>query len=353
MRWGEVEVRYPAPVGVGGHVRVISPSWPILFHAPQRADRAEEVLRRLGLRVSYGAHVREITDDGVSAGTAQQRAADFMDAFTDPSVDIVFSAYGGETAHELLPHLDARLLRDADKAFVGNSDNVWLHQYLLQEAGLTSYYGCTYAGEMGEFGGPFPEALDGLRRALMSAEDLVCAPVARRSNELHGMLRRESEQRLRTLNADGGWQWLRPGRGCGPLVGAELSVLIAMVDQFDLKLDGCVLFWDDCVSLSVLRTSDPQARLADLEDKLGGLAARGLLDGLAGMMVGPHKQHTPPGWAAALDEVLHAVLPTATYPVVVNADIGHIDPKWVVPYGRDVVLDSSRGVVFPRQRASG
>ena len=345
-------MRDPTPVGAGGHVRVISPSWPIFFHAPQRAVRAEEVLRRLGLRVSYGAHAWEITDDGVSAGSVQQRAADFMAAFTDPSVDVVFSTYGGETAHELLPFLDARRLRAERKAFVGNSDNVWLNQYLLQEAGLTSYYGCTYGGELGEYGGPFPDTIDCLQRALMSVDDLVCVPMARRSSESHGMLRRESEQRLRQLNVAGGWHWLRPGRGRGPLVGAELSVLVAMIDHFELKVDGCILFWDFSVTHAEMRTSTPQERLAELCDLLAGLADRGLLDGLAGMVVGPHRQHTPDGWAAALDEVLRTVQPMATYPVVVNADVGHLDPKWVVPYGREAVLDSAQGLVFPRHPPS-
>jgi muramoyltetrapeptide carboxypeptidase len=323
---------------------VISPSWPILFHAPQRADRAEEVMRQLGLRVTYGAHAFEITDDGVSAGSAQQRAADFMAAFTDPSVDVVFSTYGGETAHELLPYLEARRLRGERKAFVGNSDNVWLHQYLLQEAGLSSYYGCTYGGEMGEFGGPFPETVDCLRRALMSAADLACVPMRRRSSEFFSMMRPETEQKLRRLNVDGGWHWLRTGRGRGPLIGAELGVLDAMVDRFDLKLDGCILFWD----FNVSRSSDPQEKLVELRLCLAGLADRGLLNRLAGMVVGPHRHHTPQSWAATLDEVL----PTATYPVVVNADVGHFDPRWVVPYGREAVLDSSQGLVFPRQPLS-
>src|SRR5262245_47250390 len=130
------DVRVPEPIRPGGHVRIISPSWPAMFYVPQRARRAEQALRQLDLSVHYGDHAFEITDDGLSAGSPEQRAADFMRAFTDPGVDAVISAGGGATAHELLPFLDAERLRGARKPFVGNSDNVWLNHFLYQEAGL-------------------------------------------------------------------------------------------------------------------------------------------------------------------------------------------------------------------------
>jgi muramoyltetrapeptide carboxypeptidase LdcA involved in peptidoglycan recycling len=332
-----MQLRHPAPVGVGGHVRVISPSWPSLFHAPPRARRAEKVLQEFGLRVSYGTYASEISDDGVSAGSAEQRAADFMEAFADPSVDVVFSTYGGESAHELIPLLDAELLRTQRKAFVGNSDNVWLHQFLLQEAGLSSYYGITYVGELGEFNGPFPEIVDQLRRALMSTEDLVYTPMLRRSNDTNRLVRPESEHKSRQFNMEGGWQWLRPGYGRGQLIGGEIRALVELVAHFDMRLDDCVVFWD-----LTGRTAE------GLHENLTALADRVSLKGLAGMVVGPHSRIPPDDWARLLDEALSAVVPTAPYPILVNADVGHLDPRWVVPYGREAVLDSSRGLVLPR-----
>jgi muramoyltetrapeptide carboxypeptidase len=181
--FGHVAIRHPEPVRPGAHVRVISPSWPALYHLPERARRALQVMRGLGLRVSLGEHARLITDDGVSAGSVEQRACDFMAAFTDPDVDVVFSAFGGESAHALLPLLDCRRLRGATKAFIGNSDNVWLNHFLYQEVGLTSFYGATYIAEMGEPGGPFPETLEYFRTAVMTDGDLVCRPMVRRSSE--------------------------------------------------------------------------------------------------------------------------------------------------------------------------
>lgn len=325
------------PISAGAHVRVISPSWPALHHIPVRARRAEEVLQGLGLRVSYGAHAALITDDGGSAGSPQQRAEDFMEAFVDPSVDVVFSAFGGFSAYEVIPFLNASVLRGHRKPFIGNSDNAWLNQYLLQETGLSSFYGPTFIAEFGDHGGPFPETLECFRQALMSDGELVCHPMARRSSVFNNWSRPELERKPRTLNHEGGWHWVRPGRARGFFLGAELSCLIEMVEQFDLRLDGCVVFWDFGVHSTEEAT-----------DQLAELAKRTSLDHLAGMMVGPDARLTAPAWAGVVDDVLTKVVPDATYPVLVNADIGHLDPKWTVPYGREVVLDSTRGVVFPR-----
>jgi muramoyltetrapeptide carboxypeptidase len=336
----KIELRHPVPLQPGAHIRVISPSFPMLYHSPLAARRAEDVLAGLGLRVSYGAHAAEITDDGRSAGTPQQRAADLMDAFTDPSVDAVFSAWGGETALELLPLLDAGVLRTARKAFIGNSDNVWLNHYLWQAAGLTTYFGATFIDEIGEPGGPFPETVRSFRDALMSAGDLVCRPADGRTSERRQ--RNAPDARQRGRNVEGGWRWVRHGRGRGTFLGAEIGMLLAMDDHFGLKLDGCVLFWDLRPHLEDL--DGAHRVLAELADRVS-------LGGLAGMVVGPDVRHTPQAWADVVDDLLSAVLPGATYPVIVNADIGHLDPKWVVPYGREVVLDSSSGVVFPRYDA--
>jgi muramoyltetrapeptide carboxypeptidase LdcA involved in peptidoglycan recycling len=332
------DVISPEPVRAGAHVRVVSPSWPAMFYVPQRVRRAERVLRELGLQVGYGEHAFDITDDGLSAGSPEQRAADFMNAFTDPGVDAVMSAGGGATADELLPLLDARRLRRAAKPFVGNSDNVWLNHFLYQEAGLTSYYGVTFTAELGDAAGPFPQTLECLRRALMTADDLVCLPMPRRTNEFHNWQVPELEKLPRRLNLEGGWTWLRPGRGSGPLIGGELSALIRMVDHFDLKLDGSVLFWD----IGLLNTDSAR-------DLLGQLAERTSLDRLAGMLVGPDTRHAADAWAGVVDDAVSAVTPAAaTYPIVVNADIGHLDPRWVVPYGGWTQLDPAHGVVFPR-----
>jgi len=306
---------------------------------PWRADNARLVMESIGFRVTYATHARTANEDGTVAGSAKDRAADFMEAFTDDDVDLVFCASGGAGAADLLPLLDATRLREQNKAFVGNSDNVWLNHYLYQEVGLTSYYGVTFTPEMGEPGGPFPETLEYFRRGLTSDDDLVCKPMASRSSQFRRWSPTgDTDHEPRPRNHRGGWHWVRTGTGHGRLIGAEISCLVEMAARLRPQTDGHVLFWD--VGLFNNR---------DVGDQFRELAELLPLEKLAGMMVGPDIRHTPEAWANRVLEVLDEVLPAATFPVVVNADVGHIDPKWVVPYGRRVRLDSSHGVVFPRR----
>ena len=70
------------------------------------------------------------------AGTVEQRVADLHAAFADAEIDGIVCTRGGWGSAELLPHLDAKLIRANPKVFVGYSDHTSLHVWLAREAGL-------------------------------------------------------------------------------------------------------------------------------------------------------------------------------------------------------------------------
>jgi muramoyltetrapeptide carboxypeptidase len=70
------------------------------------------------------------------------------------------------------------------------------------------------------------------------------------------------------------------------------------------------------------------------------LSDRTDLTSLAGMIVGAYPVIPPSQWAAHVSDMLDETLPGLGRPVVVNADIGHISPSWMVPFGERVILDS-------------
>lgn len=328
--------RRPPMLAPGANIRVVNPAWPSMSYAPQRAERAERALRAMGFEVSYGDHAWDISDDGRSAGTAEQRAADFMTAFTDPDVDAIMSAGGGATSWELLPLLDASTIRRNPKPFLGHCENVWLHQYLLHEADLVSYYGAAFMAECGEVGGMFPETAASVYRALTVDGDLSYEPVPDRTNEYFPWMDPEIEATPRTRSIEGGWHWLTEGRGEGQFVGGEMAYLLRCMDRFAPDLTGTVLFWH-------VMPNNP----APVADLLKDLAARADLTALAGMVVGTDTRHKPAEWAELVAATLTEVVGPVNYPVLANADIGHTDPVWVLPYGADAVLESGVGLRFP------
>ena len=198
----------PPVIAPGANIRVVNPAWPSMSYAPQRAARAEEALRAMGFRVSYGEHAWDISDDGRSAGTPEQRAGDFMAAVTDPDVDAIMSAGGGATSWELLPLLDSEAIRRNPKPFLGHCENLWLHQYLLYEANLASYYGAAFMAECGEVGGMFAETAASMRRLLTDDGECAYQPVPDRTSEYYPWMDPEIEATPRTRTIPGGWNWI-------------------------------------------------------------------------------------------------------------------------------------------------
>ena len=74
------------------------------------------------------------------AGSAAARAADLHAAFLDPSIAAVLCTRGGWGSAELLPLLDAALLRAHPKPFLGFSDHTTLHLFFAKACGLVTFY---------------------------------------------------------------------------------------------------------------------------------------------------------------------------------------------------------------------
>jgi muramoyltetrapeptide carboxypeptidase LdcA involved in peptidoglycan recycling len=331
------DILMPHAIKRGANIRIISPSWPSIFYTPHRVARAEHALSELGFEFSYGKSAAEVTDDGISAGTAEQRADDIMEAFKDPAVDAVLCAAGGGTTRDVLPLLDGRVIRESRKLFIGYCDNVWLNHYLLEQ-GLYSYYGVAFVAHFGEPGGIFPEIVDGFLRAVLESGEIAYVPASRRTSQYFNWQDPKLEQRVRTRNVDGGWQWIRQGTGRGTFIGCGLESIPELIDHFTLNLEGTVLFWDVNVT-----TFTPLASLLD------EVTRRTDISRLAGMVVGPNPRYRPEKWADIVSSALREATGRIDYPIVVNADIGHLDPPWIVPYGMTAVLDSAHGLHFSRQ----
>lgn len=327
----------PKPLAAGGHVRIISPALPTIAHIPERARRADRVLRDLGFEVSYGVHAFSISDDGISAGSAADRAADFMEAFEDDSVDAILTSDAGMGSRDILPLLSAASIVAHPKPFIGFCDTAFLHQYLASCAGMSSFYGCVFMIHLAESGGPFPETLDFFERAVMASDALTCQPMPSRTRTALNWYDPELEPVPRKRGEPGGWTWLRPGLGRGQLVGGEISIIPEIVSYFDLRLEQSVLFWDIAGSNKL-----------PLRPQFKKLCTSADLKNISGMIVAAHPRLPSEQWAVTIESLINEFLPGAAFPILVNADLGHLSPSWIVPYGEDMVMDHAEGIIFPR-----
>lgn len=145
----------PPRLRPGDIVATVSLSWGgagdenILWRYQQGKARLET---RFGLRVVEMPHTL--------AGTAyayehpQERAADLMQAFTDPCIQAIFCCIGGEETIRLLPYIDFAVIRRHPKIFMGYSDTTVNH-LMCWKAGLSSFYG---PAVLSDFAGKPPTA---------------------------------------------------------------------------------------------------------------------------------------------------------------------------------------------------
>ena len=97
-------------------------------------------MHSLGYKTVLGKHA---LDSGplYYAGTIEGRLEDIHAAFADPAIDGIICVRGGWGSAELLPRLDARLIRSNPKVFIGYSDHTSLHVWLRNEVNLVTFYG--------------------------------------------------------------------------------------------------------------------------------------------------------------------------------------------------------------------
>ena len=126
----------PARLKQGARVAVVSP-----------ASTPKERLVRLGMErfASLGYEPVLYPSALVSgplyyAGDVAARVKDVHDAFRDPAIVAIICTRGGWGTAELLPHLDAELIKANPKPFIGFSDHTTLHLWFAQTCGLHTFY---------------------------------------------------------------------------------------------------------------------------------------------------------------------------------------------------------------------
>ncbi|MFE4670301.1 S66 peptidase family protein [Streptomyces sp. NPDC056716] len=332
----------PAKPVPGDRVAVISPSagLPALFPLP-----FELGLKRL--REDFGLEPVEYPATRRMGSTPGERAADIHAAFADPDIKAVITSIGGDDQITVLPLLDRELIRANPKPFFGMSDNTNLLAF-LHTTGIVGYHGGTLMTVLGRPGALHPQSAESLRAALFTAGEYEVRPAGRwgdvdRDWADAATFASEPETRPGT-----GWTWVNADRvvegrswgGCLEIVG-WLLMADREIPRDLSRYDGGVLF---------LETSEEMPSAEEVFRILRNMGERGLLHRFSALLMGRPRTWSfeqPLGpeegarYAARQREaVLRAMrryAPTAT--IVLDVDLGHTDPQFVIPYGGTVRVD--------------
>jgi muramoyltetrapeptide carboxypeptidase len=129
----------PPRLRPGDTVALVAPAGPV---PKDLLDRAVAVLRSWGLlvRLFDSVHAVHPAFDYL-AGTDEDRARDFQQAWLDPGVSAVFAARGGYGCMRMIDLVDWNALASArPKVFAGSSDATALHEAIGVHLGLSTLF---------------------------------------------------------------------------------------------------------------------------------------------------------------------------------------------------------------------
>jgi muramoyltetrapeptide carboxypeptidase len=301
-------------------LRLLSPGDRVALVAPASSCSREEVeagtaeLARLGFEAVSSEAI--FAKGRFAAGSAEARARAIHDAWADPSVAALVAVRGGYGSVEVLPLLDAALLRETRKALIGYSDLTAVLSFYLNN-GLAAIHGPMIDRRLAKGREGYDEA--SFRRVTMSA-----GPA--------GELR---PAQLETLHE---------GEASGVLVGGTLTQIAALVGTpWALNLPpGAVLFLED-VNERPYRIH----RLLTQLEQSGGLAR------LSGIVFGEFPGCHEPGGEVAIRDVLHDFTDGFRGPVLFGFPSGHTaGPTWTLPLGVRVrVIAGARPLIVATEAA--
>ena len=290
---------------------VLRPGSTLAVVTPASAARAELVqagidcLHGLGYRTKLMPHA---LDRGplYYAGTTEQRAGDLMAAFADEAVDGILCTRGGWGSAELLPLLDAGVVRANPKVFVGYSDHTSLHVWLAREAGLVTFYAPMVAADFGR-----PDGFDAAswQHAVGGSAEW-------------------------SLGAPEGLRVLRPGVAEGVIAGGCISILAESLGTPYAMLPA------SADAPRVLFLEDIGTKPYQWDRMLLHLRYAGMLEQVHGIVFGDMQQCVKQEDQALLEAAILHALHDFAGPIAIGLRSGHVDtPNITVPLGVRVRLD--------------
>jgi muramoyltetrapeptide carboxypeptidase len=289
----------PRGLPAGATLAVVSPA---STPRPELVQQGIAHLQSLGYKIVLSPHA---LDAGplYYAGTLVDRLDDLHAAFADPAIDGILCTRGGWGSAELLPHLDAGLIRANPKVFLGYSDHTSLHCWLHNEAGLVTFYGPMVAADFARDDGA---DITSWQRSLSSDSPWF-------------------------VGAADGLRTLRPGVGEGRTTGGCLSIFAeALGTPYAPRID----------TDSILFLEDIGTKAYQWDRMLLHLRYSGLMEKVTGIVFGDMRQCIAADEKDYLDRaILHALRDFAG-PIAIGLRCGHVSVSNItLPLGIAAKLD--------------
>ena len=303
-------------------------------------------LEHYGLKVKFLPHALKGID--YLKAHPEARAADLLEAFRDPEIDLILCAIGGDDTYRLLPYLfdEGRLEKAAcRKPFLGFSDSTVNH-FMLHKVGLPTFYGQSFLSDVCEMD---KEMLPYTRRYF---EELLRTGTIRQVEPSEVWYEGRTDYSPACLGTPlpahpaEGWKLLQgPPVFSGKILGGCLDTIHDFFDgeryaDMPALCQKYGLFpgaadWQGRILL--LETSEEQMSPEKFSRALGFLKQAGVFKAVSGILFGRpmdnvHREEYHRRLAAAVDD--------PSLPILADVSVGHALPRCILPFGVNARVDA-------------
>lgn len=303
-------------------------------------------LEHYGLKVRFLPHALKGID--YLKAHPEARAADLLEAFRDPEIDLILCAIGGDDTYRLLPYLfdEGRLEKAAcRKPFLGFSDSTVNH-FMLHKVGLPTFYGQAFLSDVCEMD---KEMLPYTRRYF---EELLRTGSIRQVEPCEVWYEGRTDYSPACLGTPlpahpaEGWKLLQgPTVFSGKILGGCLDTIHDFFDgeryaDMPALCQKYGLFpgaadWQGRILL--LETSEEQMSPEKFSRALGFLKQAGVFKAVSGILFGRpmdnvHREEYHRRLAAAVED--------PSLPILADVSVGHALPRCILPFGVNARVDA-------------
>lgn len=254
----------------------------------------ENTLREIGVEAIFSNYIYE--KEGVSCGSAKERAKALMDFYHDDEIVEVFDISGGDLANGVLPYLDYDVIAKSEKKFWGYSD-------------LTTVVNAIYA-KTGK-----PSVLYQVRNLIYQHRE---QQIANFKNSIN-----DQNDDLYKIDYD----FVQGSKMQGVVVGGNIRCF--------LKLAGTE-YMPDLIN-KILLLESYSGTVAKMETYLCQLQQLGVFDKVAGVLLGTFTEMEEKECVPSMKELVKRFV-DEDMPIAVTKDIGHGTDAKAIVIGKEYVL---------------
>lgn len=306
----------------GSHIRVIAPSRSLKIISEDCRNIAKNRFAELGISVSYSKNAEEFND--FASSSIQSRLEDLHEAFSDKSVDAIFTAIGGFNSNELLPYIDYDLIKKNPKIICGFSDITALCNAIYAKTGLVTYSGPHFSS-FGMIKG-FDYTLDYFQKCLLNAEPFEIKATKEWADDAWFL-----DQENRNFIKNDGYWVINSGQAEGNIIGGNLGLLDELKGTpYFPNINNSILFLEHCAEHEIWTFN---RNLTALIQNFDFVNVKGLVFG----RFEPANKMTKD----LLTQIIKSKKELKHIPILANVDFGHTSPIITFPIGGKGMIDNN------------